>query len=154
VLIITPAMLPAEFFAGGVVEVPGVLASPPVPVAEGLFDYRAYLRRQGVYYQLTASATNDWRLLDARTTPPLGDRFLRRARATLARGLPEEDEPLRLIWAMTPGWKPALTQEVYEPFMRSGTIDNFTFHTTGGNPENADLLTPADAAPFCLAPFR
>ena len=75
------------------VEVTGVLAPPPVPVAEGLFDYRAYLRRQGVYYQLKASSTNDWRLLDARTTPPLGDRFLRWARATLARGLPEETNP-------------------------------------------------------------
>ncbi len=125
VLVITPAMLPEEFFAGQVVEVTGVLAPPPVPVAEGLFDYRAYLRRQGVYYQLNASATNDWRLLDARPTPPLGDRFLRWARATLARGLPEEDEPLRLIWAMTLGWKPALTNEVYEPFMRSGTMHIF-----------------------------
>jgi len=38
-----------EFFAGQVVEVVGVLAPPPVPVAEGLFDYRVCLRRQGVY---------------------------------------------------------------------------------------------------------
>ena len=129
-------MLPGEFFAGQAVEVTGVLAPPPVPVAEGLFDYRAYLRRQGVYYQLTASSANDWRLLDARTTPPLGDRFLRWARATLARGLPEEDESLRLIWAMTLGWKPALTNEVYEPFMRSGTIDDFSFSTTHKPPIN------------------
>ena len=125
VLVLTPAMLPDEFFAGRLVEIAGVLAPPPVPIAEGLFDYRAHLRRQGIHYQLTASATNDWRLLDARTTPPLSDRFLRWARATLARGLPEEDEPLRLIWAMTLGWKPALTQEVYEPFMRSGTMHIF-----------------------------
>jgi competence protein ComEC len=125
VLVLTPAMLPEEFFAGQVVEVTGVLALPPVPVAEGLFDYRAYLRRQGIYYQLTASSTNDWRLLEGRPTPPLGDRFLGWARATLARGLPEEDEPLRLIWAMTLGWKPALTNEVYEPFMRSGTMHIF-----------------------------
>jgi hypothetical protein len=31
---------------------------------------------------------------------------------------------------MTLGWKPALTNEVYEPFMRSGTIDDFYFSTT------------------------
>lgn len=125
VLVITPAMLPEEVFAGRVVEVTGVLAPPPVPLAEGLFDYRAYLRRQGVYYLLNASGTNDWRLLDARPAQPLGDRFLQWARATLARGLPEEDESLRLIWAMTLGWKPALTNEVYEPFMRSGTMHIF-----------------------------
>ena len=125
VLVVTPAMLPEEIFAGRVVEVTGVLALPPTPVAEGLFDYRAYLRRHGVYYQLAASATNDWRLLDAGLSRPLCDRFLQWARATLARGLPEEDESLRLIWAMTLGWKPALTNEVYEPFMRSGTMHIF-----------------------------
>jgi len=130
VLVVTPAMLPEEIFAGRVVEVTGVLALPPTPVAEGLFDYRAYLRRHGVYYQLAASGTNDWRLLDAGLSRPLCDRFLQWARATLARGLPEEDESLRLIWAMTLGWKPALTNEVYEPFMRSGTIIDFVFRTT------------------------
>jgi ComEC/Rec2-related protein len=125
VLVVTPALLPPEVFAGRVVEVTGVLAPPPGPVAEGLFDYRTYLRRQGIYYQLTASATNDWRLLDAGLRLPYCDRFLQWARATLARGLPEEDESLRLIWAMTLGWKPALTNEVYEPFMRSGTMHIF-----------------------------
>jgi competence protein ComEC len=125
VLTITPVMLPEGFFAGRVVEVTGVLAPPPVPAAEGLFDYRAYLRRHGVYYQLTAASINDWRLLDSGRTLPLGDRFLRWARATLGSGLPEEDESLRLIWAMTLGWKPALTNEVYEPFMRSGTMHIF-----------------------------
>jgi hypothetical protein len=52
---------------------------------------------KGSIYQLNASATNDWRLLDARLTPPLGDRFLRWVRATLACGLQDEDETLRLI---------------------------------------------------------
>jgi len=125
VLVVTPAMLPDPFFAGRIVEVTGVLAPPPVPVAEGLFNYRAYLRRQEVYYLLNASSTNDWRVLDKERTQPLADRFLAWARATLARGLPGEDEPLRLIWAMTLGWKPALTDEVYEPFMRSGTMHIF-----------------------------
>ncbi len=128
VLVITPARLPEDIFAGRLVEVAGVLAPPPTPVAEGLFDYGAYLRRQGVHYLLNASTTNDWRLLDARSFRPLGDRFVEWARTTLRRGLPEEDEALRLIWAMTLGWKPALTNEVYEPFMRSGTMDVFFFH--------------------------
>jgi ComEC/Rec2-related protein len=43
----------------------------------------------------------------------------------LALGLPQEDEPLRLLWAMTLGWKTALSGEVSEPFMRSGTMHIF-----------------------------
>ena len=39
--------------------------------------------------------------------------------------LPVEDEELRLLWAMTLGWKTALTDEVSEPFMRSGTMHIF-----------------------------
>jgi hypothetical protein len=40
----------------------------------------------------------------------------------LERGLPREDESLRLLWAMALGWTTALTGEVSEPFMRTGTI--------------------------------
>src|SRR5258705_8723624 len=53
------------------------------------------------------------------------DRFQFWAKQTLARGLPTEDEDLRLLWAMTLGWKTALTSEVAEPFMRSGTMHVF-----------------------------
>lgn len=120
--------LAGEFFAGQPVEVAGVLAPPPLPVAEGLFDYRAYLARQGIYFQLKSDAQLDWRLGDgAGTTPPLSDRFLNWAQRTLARGLPEQarDQPLRLLWAMTLGWRTALTNEVSEPFMKSGTMHIF-----------------------------
>jgi predicted membrane metal-binding protein len=40
-------------------------------------------------------------------------------------GLPEQDEALRLQWAMVLGWQTALTGEVAEPFMRSGTMHIF-----------------------------
>jgi hypothetical protein len=40
-------------------------------------------------------------------TPPASDRFLDWSRGTLALGLPTEDEPLRLLWAMTLGWRTA-----------------------------------------------
>src|SRR5258705_6394528 len=53
------------------------------------------------------------------------DRFQFWAKQTLARGLPTEDEDLRLLWAMTLGWQTALTAEVSEPFMRSGTMHIF-----------------------------
>jgi competence protein ComEC len=123
----TAGTLPKEFFGGQRVEVTGVLTPPDGPVAEGLFDYRTYLHRQGIYYQLKVATSNDWRLAtrSAPSAPPLADRFSVWAKATLARGLPVEDEPLRLLWAMTLGWKTALTGEVSEPFMRSGTMHVF-----------------------------
>jgi len=128
IIVTTQGELGGECFAGQRVEITGVLARPPTPVAAGLFDYRTYLARQGIYYQLKASSTNDWRVVaPGLTTPPFTDLFLAWAQRTLARGLPEQgdDESLRLMWAMTLGWKTALTSEVNEPFMRSGTMHIF-----------------------------
>ncbi len=128
VAVTTPGVIAKEFFAGQRVEVIGVLRPPKGPAADGLFDYRTYLRWQGIHYQLDTKGTNDWTLvLDARSPkqPPLADRFFVWAQRTLARGMPVEDESLRLLWAMTLGWKTALTDEVSEPFMRSGTMHIF-----------------------------
>ncbi len=127
IIVTSKGALPFEFYAGRDVEITGVLTPPQTPIAPGLFDYRIYLERQGVYYQLKANSLSDWRIVDSNTnnTPPLSDRFLNWAQQTLARGLPTEDEPLQLMWAMTLGWKTALTGEVNEPFMRSGTMHIF-----------------------------
>jgi ComEC/Rec2-related protein len=125
VLALTPGIVPANCFAGTEVEVTGVLSPPPRAVAEGLFDYRAYLRRQGIYYQLKNDSTNDWRRLAGAETPPWSDRFLAWAQATMARGLPCEDDSLHLLWYMTLGWRTALTNEIYEPFMKTGTMHIF-----------------------------
>ncbi len=125
IVVTTPGKLPPEFFGGQEVEIYGVIAPPPIPLAEGLFDYRTYLRRQGIYFQLKASSPQDWHLLSAKSVPPLSDRFINWARTTLSRGLPVEDEPLRLLWAMTLGQRNAITDEVYEPFMQSGTMHIF-----------------------------
>jgi ComEC/Rec2-related protein len=57
--------------------------------------------------------------------PPLTDRFLNWSKRTLALGLPVEDEPLRLLWAMTLGWRTALTGDISEPFLRAGTMHLF-----------------------------
>ena len=124
----TRGALGPEFFGGREVEVEGVLKLPQPPVVPGQFDYRTYLQRHGIYHQLQIDSTNDWRLaagVDALERPPWSDRFCNWAKANLARGLPVEDEPLRLLWAMTLGWKTALTGEVSEPFMRSGTMHVF-----------------------------
>lgn len=128
VAVTTPGVLATNFFAGRVVELAGVLREPRGALAQGLFDYRAFLRWQGIYFQLQCADTNDWRLVadpSAPTQPPVADRFRVWSQHTLARGLPVEDEELRLLWAMTLGWKTALTDEVAEPFMRSGTLHVF-----------------------------
>ena len=127
IIVTCKGSLPEEFFRGRDVEITGVLAPPQTPVAPGLFDYQVYLARQGIYFQLKADSRSDWRIVDSNTnsTPPFSDRFLNWAQQTLARGLPEQDESLRLMWAMTLGWKTALTSEVNEPFMRSGTMHIF-----------------------------
>src|SRR5205814_6506502 len=69
---------------------------------------------------------NAWRLVPPfKITPPLADRFLTWAKPALARGLPVEDESLRLEWALTLGWKQALTEDVSEPFVRAATYHIF-----------------------------
>ena len=73
------------FGAGGqLVEITGVLTRPPGPLAEGLFDYRAYLENESIYYELKAGSTNDWRVLSLNRTRPLADRFLAWAQRTMA----------------------------------------------------------------------
>ena len=112
-------------FDGQALEVEGVLEPPPGPLAEGLFDYRTYLRRMGIYYELKSDREGLWHAVGAVRPPPWTERFRLWAQATLARGLPEADEALKLQWAMVLGWKTALTNEVSEPFMRSGTMHIF-----------------------------
>ena len=120
----TPGML-TNLFAGQIVEVTGVAHPPKLAAAEGTFDYRAHLKQLGIYYQLDAASEQDWQIVSSPARQPLADRFRSWARQTLARGLPAEDESLRLEWALTLGWKPALTEEVSEPFVRAATYHIF-----------------------------
>lgn len=134
--------VPPELFRTQRLELRGVLQRPPGPVAPGLFDYATYLRHQGCWFMLVADGPHDWRLTDdAPAKPPLSERFLPWAQATLARGLPD-DEATRLIWAMALGWKTALTDEVDTVFMESGTINVFVFHTT--NQTRKSSVVPQD----------
>ena len=125
VAVTAPGTLPKLFFAGQQVEVSGVIAPPRPPVAPGLFDYRSYLRHQGIYFQLKTDGAQDWALISSNTVPPLSDRFRAWAKSTLARGLPEKDEALRLLWAMALGARHELPSEEYVPFVRSGTMHIF-----------------------------
>ena len=124
IAVTTPGVL-TNFFAGQIVEVTGVVRPPKVAAAEGTFDYRAYLKQLGIYFQLQAASEKDWRILSSSSRAPLADRFRAWARPALARGLPIEDQPLRLEWALTLGWKTALTEEVSEPFVRAATYHIF-----------------------------
>ncbi len=126
VMVMTPGTLDSRFFAGQPVEISGVIGRPPIPLAEGLFDYRGYLATRGIFYQLKAASTNAWQLGALPLAgPPLTDRFLSWSQHTLALGLPVEDEPLRLLWAMTLGWRTAFTPDISEPFLRAGTMHLF-----------------------------
>jgi competence protein ComEC len=120
----TPGDLNGFAYAGTEVELRGVVERPSRPLAEGLFDYRTYLARQGIYFQLRTGGTNEWQLLSP-AIPTWSDRFMTWAQRTLARGQPERDEPLLLLYAMTLGWKTGLVDEVYEPFIYSGTMHIF-----------------------------
>jgi ComEC/Rec2-related protein len=126
IVVTTPTALPVNFFAGQSVEISGVLARPGFPLAEGLFDDRDYLQTRGIYYELKTDSTNDWHLREPiLPKPPLTDRFLNWSKRTLAFGLPVEDEPLRLLWAMTLGWRTAFTGDIGDPFLRAGTMHLF-----------------------------
>jgi ComEC/Rec2-related protein len=122
----TPSALPENYFAGQSVEISGVIARPGFPPAEGLFDDRDYLQTRGIYYELKTDSTNDWRLrAPILIMPPFTGKFLNWSKQTLALGLPVEDEPLRLLWAMTLGWRTAFTGDIGDPFLRAGTMHLF-----------------------------
>jgi ComEC/Rec2-related protein len=120
-----PGSSPQGLYEGQIIELSGVLSPPPGPAAPGLFDYGSYLELQGIYFQLKSAPGDEWRFLSGRADPPWADRFLTWAQGTLSRGLPEQDLPLKLLWAMTLGWKTGLDSEVYDPFIQSGTMHIF-----------------------------
>ncbi|HET7625650.1 MAG TPA: ComEC/Rec2 family competence protein [Verrucomicrobiae bacterium] len=124
-LVSTPGTAPKNCFSGQQVEISGIIAPPKRALAEGLFDYQTYLRRRGIYFQLKAESFSDWKILSTNNVPPWSDRFLAWAKSTLAYGLPVEDKPLRLMWAMTLGSKNVLPGEAYDPFIESGTMHIF-----------------------------
>ncbi|HVU06928.1 MAG TPA: ComEC/Rec2 family competence protein [Verrucomicrobiae bacterium] len=125
ILVSIPAPLPADFFDGQSVEISGVISQQPPPLADGLFDARTYFATRGIFYQLKTASTNDWQLREpVLKTPPLTDQFLDWSKRMLALGLPEDDT-LRLLWAMTLGWRTAFTGDIGDPFLRAGTMHLF-----------------------------
>jgi competence protein ComEC len=127
VIATVPGILSADFFEGQSVEIAGVIHPPDGPLAQGLFDARAYYKREGVFYQLQAASTNDFHLDGARqsTRLPISERFRRWSMKTLALGLPPQDESLELTWTLLLDWKPMQWAEFEEPFTRAGTYHIF-----------------------------
>ncbi len=126
IVVITDGELPEKFFRGQEVQIDGVVAPPPLPIAEGLFDYREYLKRQEIYFELKAKSSNDWQLAGSpKISPPISDRFKKWAKAALAIGRPEADTPLHLEQALTLGEKSYLTDDIAEPFMQAATFHIF-----------------------------
>jgi ComEC/Rec2-related protein len=123
IMVSTPAAL-TNHFTGQSVEISGIIDRPAPALAEGLFDYRAYLATRGIFYELRAT-TNHWQLREPiLSQPPLTDRFLDGSKRILALGLPD-DEALHLLWAMTLGWRTAFTGDIGDPFLRAGTMHLF-----------------------------
>lgn len=118
--------LSEDFFRGREVQVYGVISPPPKPIAEGLFDFRAYLRRQEIYFRLKSPRTNDWQTVGPKNlSPPLSERFTKWAQHALTLGLPPDDPSAHLEQALTLGDKTYLTDEAAEPFIRSATYHIF-----------------------------
>ena len=116
-----------DLYAGRQVELDGVISRPRAAQIPDVFDYRQNLQRRDIHFVLKTDQHTEWRLLDNKAPParPMVDRFRAWASKNIARGLPGKDEALELLWAMSLGWRTALTGEVKEPFMRSGTMHLF-----------------------------
>ena len=126
IVVTTPGVLPGNYFGGQPAQISGVIAPPDGPRAEGLFDYRDHLKKLGIFYTLKTDGANDWKLgRAASSNSPLSDRFIGWAKQTLTFGLDPQDESTQLLLAMTLGQKTVLSDEVSEPFMRSGTMHIF-----------------------------
>ncbi|MBU6409592.1 MAG: ComEC/Rec2 family competence protein, partial [Verrucomicrobia bacterium] len=124
-IVATPAPLGTNYFSGEPIQVFGVIARPPAPLAPGLFDYRNYLAVRGIYFELKTGSVADWRLPAPHPArPPMNDRFMAWAHRALAAGLPP-DQSQRLLRAMSLGWRTAFTGDVGDPFLRAGTMHLF-----------------------------
>jgi ComEC/Rec2-related protein len=121
----TSGVLDSNFFNGRSVEVSGILRPPRGPLADGLMNPRQYYQLQEVHFQLQADSTNAWLAVGPAQGLPLPERFSAWARRTLALGMPQEDQALRLMWTLALDWKAPLTENVEEPFMRAGTFHIF-----------------------------
>lgn len=118
------ALLPG-LHNGKRVQVTGNIHPPDSPSVPDGLDFREYLARHGIYFQLQTSRMEDWNLLETGATPTWPERFTQWGMERIQGPLPLGDENVMLLQAMGLGWKEALMPEVKEPFVRSGTMHLF-----------------------------
>jgi ComEC/Rec2-related protein len=125
VLVATRGAPPRDLFPGQAMEVEGLLQPVPGAVAPGLFDYRQHLKWRGIFRLLEVDSFRSWRRLDPiLPKAPWSVRFVPWAQRALAYGVPD-DESTRLLWAMTLGWRTALSEETGAAFVEAGTMHVF-----------------------------
>lgn len=117
---------------GDVIEFRGLLNRPAAQTNPGHFDYRTYLARRGVFYEARIHSAAAVTVMgrDSSWWMECGMWIQRRFLDSAARGLEAAhigDEPVvvGLLRAMLVGYRPGLTSELSEPFMRTGTLHVF-----------------------------
>lgn len=111
-------------FPGQTIELFGILSAPPGPFAPGMFDYRKHLANRGIHFLFKSEEPADLSILKSVGTP-LTIGFRKWATQALTNGFTADDRSIQLLRAMCLGWRTALTDEVSEPFMKSGTMHLF-----------------------------
>lgn len=113
---------------GDQIEFAGAIERPPEARNPGQFDYRGFLARQGIHYQCRLAGPSDLHVIDSghgnwlmHVAATANEHFKR----LLARGIEEEEKTVGLLWAIVLGFRPGLTNELAEPFMRTGTLHVF-----------------------------
>ena len=117
---------------GDQIEFCALVRQPAPPPNPDLFDYPTYLARRGVFYEAHIHSAAVVSMLGHRASwwMEAGMWMQRRFLASAARGLETRhagDEPVivGLLRAMLVGFRPGLTNELAEPFMRTGTMHVF-----------------------------
>ena len=118
--------LPEGLTLNSKVKAFGVLSPPPEAAAPGLFDFRSYLARQNIHFQLRTIKAADWEIVaGAHLYTAWLQGFRDWAMGTLQRYLPLADENVMLMQAMALGWKGGLTEEMSDSFVKTGTMHLF-----------------------------
>ncbi|MCX7827220.1 MAG: ComEC family competence protein, partial [Verrucomicrobiae bacterium] len=117
---------------GDRIEFDALLRRPMPPTNPGVFDYRLHLERHGLFHEARIHDAADVRLLghEGGRVMEWGMWLQRRFLESAGRGLERAlagDEPVMvgLLRAMLVGFRPGLTNELAEPFMRTGTLHVF-----------------------------
>jgi len=107
---------------GDVVEMEGKLSRPRLPRNPGVFDYRKYLIRRGIFATMTVNDASD-----VRTIGTGGSAVLRRIKGFRARietiidEIMPSEKSASILKGITLGARQELSEETYQAFLRTGT---------------------------------